>query len=104
MIDPSMYQAATMLEERKSQNKHPRLLRNRYGLVTRCDNATLRFLLGLGPLAPQGIPRLRFEDFPQTFPAMLLRLVGTADTAGDCEKNRRWRDSTARRRHGYLDT
>ena len=30
--------------------------------------------------------RLRFEDFSQTFPAMLLRLVGTADPAGDCEK------------------
>ena len=26
------------------------------------------------------------DDFSQTFPAMLLRLVGTADTAGDCEK------------------
>ena len=25
-------------------------------------------------------------DFSQTFLAMLLRLVGTADTAGDCEK------------------
>ena len=24
--------------------------------------------------------------FSQTFPAMLLRLVGTADTAGVCEK------------------
>ena len=30
---------------------------------------------------PQGIPRLRFEDFSQTFPAVLLRLVGTAYTA-----------------------
>ena len=29
---------------------------------------------------------LLLEDFSQTFPAMLLRLVGTADTAGDCEK------------------
>ena len=29
---------------------------------------------------------LLLDDFSQTFPAMLLRLVGTADTAGDCEK------------------
>ena len=43
-------------------------------------------LLGLGSLGSQGIPRLRFEDFSKTFPAMLLRLVGTADTAEDCEK------------------
>ena len=26
------------------------------------------------------------KDFSQTFPAVLLRPVGTADTAGDCEK------------------
>ena len=46
------------------------------------------------------ITRLLFGDFSQIFLAMLLRLVGTADTAGDCEKSRRWRDATARRRHG----
>ena len=35
---------------------------------------------------------MRFEDFSKTFPAMPLRLVGTADTDGDCEKNWRWRN------------
>ena len=29
------------------------------------------------------------KQFSQTFPSMLLRLVGTADSAGDCEGNRR---------------
>ena len=48
---------------------------------------------GAGSLAvSKRIARLRVEDFSQTFPAMLLRLVGTADTAGDCEKNLRCRD------------
>ena len=41
---------------------------------------------GAGSLAvSKRIARLRVEDFSQTFPAMLLRLVGTADTAGDCK-------------------
>ena len=40
------------------------------------------------PLGPQEIPTLRFEDLSQTFPVMLLQLVGTADTAGDCEQTR----------------
>ena len=44
----------------------------------------LTVLLGLGP--SQGIPRLWLQDFSQSFPAMLMRLVGTADTAGDWEK------------------
>ena len=47
----------------------------------------LTVLLGLGP--SQGIPRLWLQDFSQSFPAMLMRLVGTADTAGDWEKSRR---------------
>ena len=45
------------------------------------------FLLGLGPQGPPGGSQAcGSKIFSQTFPAMLLRLVGTADTAGDCEK------------------
>ena len=45
------------------------------------------FLLGLGPLGPpRGSQDCGSKIFSPTFPAMLLRLVGTADTAGDCEK------------------
>ena len=74
MNTPEKYLAATMVEDGKSQSKHPRLFTKKDMLVATRDNATLQMS----------------NQFSQTFPAMLLRLVGTADSAGDCEKTRRW--------------
>ena len=63
-----------------------RVLKNKHNIFV----VFFTFFVGAGaPRAPQEIPRLRLQHFSQTFPAMLLRLVGTADTAGDCEKIRR---------------
>ena len=73
MNTPEKYLAATMVEDGKSQSKHPRLFTKKDMLVATRDNATLQMS----------------NQFSQTFPAMLLRLVGTADTAGDCETT--WR-------------
>ena len=70
MNTPEKYLAATMVEDGKSQSKHPRLFTKKDMLVATRDNATLQMS----------------NQFSQTFPAMLLRLVGTADSAGDCEK------------------
>ena len=50
-----------------SSRTHPKPSRSKLGMV--------QFLV-FGP------------NFSQSFPAMLLRLVGTADTAGDCENSR----------------
>ena len=41
---------------------------------------------GFGSTSNNPMSREIALDFSQTFLAMLLRLVGTADTAGDCEK------------------
>ena len=56
-----MYQAATMLEDSQNQSKHLRLL-------------------------SKPVSGIMLIYFSQAFLAMLFRLVGTADTAGVCEK------------------
>ena len=61
-----------MQVDSKSQNNHPRLRPSGKKVATL--------------LPPKGPHECRFESFSQTVLAMLLRLVGTAVTAGVCEK------------------